>query len=267
MKRRNNLNKFDNLVENLSVEFAKIPNFELTSTDETGKKIFSIVTFRLAEIISYKELVSQHFIPATNRAINDSKRDFFTSKYKRILNLQELDFEETLFDTIRLAYVGLFHKLENYINVVILLTEIIMDDLFETKGSTVQWGKEKLGFEIKDWQQFSVTHKINWICNCVKHKDGFPIKLPKPFGLENLDETQRIRIQPQEFKNDCDLLIKFYPLYLQVMFNIAQHKMINEKLLRTEDYIDFPEYYEKRLADQNKIDELVKEYIRIIRNI
>src|SRR5687768_6361483 len=107
-------NKFDSLVENLVKEFSKIPNFDLTSTDEAANKIFNTVTFRMAEIISYKDLVCQHYIPATNKAIFEARKDFQMSQYRFALTTTDLDFKETLYETVRLSYVGLFHKLENY---------------------------------------------------------------------------------------------------------------------------------------------------------
>lgn len=66
MKSKKSQNKFDTLVEKFTIEFLKIDNFDLMMSDETGNKIFNIITFRMAEISSYKNLVSQHFIPATN---------------------------------------------------------------------------------------------------------------------------------------------------------------------------------------------------------
>jgi len=79
VKNKKSPNKFDLLVERLIAEFAKIQNFDLLTTDEIGNKVFNIITFRIAEVTSYKELVCQHFIPATNKAIVDSQRDFVNS--------------------------------------------------------------------------------------------------------------------------------------------------------------------------------------------
>ena len=86
MSMRRKINKFDTLVEKLIKEFVKIPNFHLTQTDEVGNKIFNIVTFRIAEVTSYKDLVTSHFIPATNKAIFNAKKNFSDSRYKAFLN-------------------------------------------------------------------------------------------------------------------------------------------------------------------------------------
>lgn len=260
-------NKFDNLVEKLIQEFIKIPNFDLTQTDEVGSKLFNIITFRLAEVSSYKELVCSHFIPATNKAIFDSKVDFKNSQYKVFLNTKQLDFDETLYDTVRLAYVGLFHKLENFINDVIQLPELLMGDLFETEGTVSKWAKDKFEFDIKDWQQFYITHKINWICNCVKHKDGFPVKEPKPLGFQYIDVNQRIRIKPEEFKKDCEQLIQFYPIYIQTMFMFAQHKLVTEKPLLKKDWENSLDLYEKQVENLNNLETTMTKFVEHLKQM
>ncbi|OQY94023.1 MAG: hypothetical protein B6D37_09820 [Sphingobacteriales bacterium UTBCD1] len=267
MKKKKPLNKFDALVEKLVQEFIKIPNFDLTSSDEVVNRAFNIIAFRIADISSYKELVCQHFIPATNKAIFEGQRDFNNSRYKFLLKTKDHDFKETLYDTIRLAYVGLFHKLENYINDVIQVSEVIFGELYETNGTVTQWAKEKFNFDIRNWQQFSITHKINWICNCVKHKDGLPVKLPKPDRFKYDDETQRIKITPEEFKQDCELLIKFYPVYLQAIFLFAQHKLATEKPLKKEDYEFSPDLYELQVENRNKLETAIQGFVKLLKDM
>lgn len=267
MKNKNSLNKFDALVESLIQEFIKIPNFDLTQTDEVGSKIFNTITFRIADISSYKDLVCQHFIPATNKAIFESKKDFQNSRYKVYLNSKSIDFQETLYDTIRLAYVGLFHKLENYINDVVVIPDLVFGNLYKTEGTVAKWAKDKFNFDIKDWQQFPITYKINWICNCVKHKDGLPVKTPKPFDFQYLDETERIKIKPEQFKQDCELLIKFYPIYLQTLFMFAQHKLVSEMILSKDDYKHSPEAYEKYLESYATVEQSVQSFVEQLKKM
>ncbi len=267
MKKKRPINRFDSFVDRLVQEFIKIPNFELTQTDEIGNKMFNIITFRIAEVSSYKELVCNHFIPATNKAIFDSKLDFQNSRYKALLRTSQLDFQETLYDTIRLAYVGLFHKLENFINDVIQLPELIMGDLYETDGTVYNWAKDKFNFDLKDWRQFYITHKINWVCNCVKHKDGFPVKEPKPIGFQYTDEKQRIRIGPDEFKKDCELLIDFYPIYIQAIFMFAQNKLATEKPIVKEEWVHSLDLYEKQLENLNYLESKMIEFVNLLKKM
>lgn len=180
MQRKKQQTQFDALVENLVQEFTKIPNFDLTKTDEIANELFNKITFRISDITAYKDLVCSHFIPATNKAVFISKMDFQQSKYKHYLKATNIDFKETLNDTIRLSYVGLFHKLENYVNDVVEMANLILDDNHKSEISIEKWAKDNFDFNLKDWQQFETTFKINWIANCVKHKDGYPIKEPVP---------------------------------------------------------------------------------------
>lgn len=267
MKKKKANNKFDLLVEKLVDEFIKIPNLDLLSTDDVGNRVFNIITFRISEIVTYKELVCTHFIPATNKAIFEAQKEFKESKYNFLLRTNELDFKETLYDTVRLAYVGLFHKLENYINDVIKMPDLIYGELFQTEGSVAKWAKEKFQFDIKNWQQFYIVHKINWICNCVKHKDGYPIKEPKPTSYELVDESKRIRLTPDDFKHDCDLLVKFYPIYIQTMFIFAQHKLVTEKPILKEDYEFSPDLYDKQIESVNKMEKLVQDFVNHLKEM
>lgn len=267
MKKKKPVNKFDLLVEKLIDEFIKIPNLDLLSTDDVGNRVFNIITFRISEITSYKELVCQHFIPATNKAIFDAQKEFKESKYSFLLRINDLDFKETLYDTIRLAYVGLFHKLENYINDVTIMPDLIFGDLFETEGSVAKWAKDRFQFDIKSWQQFYIVHKINWICNCVKHRDGFPTKEPKPISFQYADESKRIRLTPDDFKHDCELLIKFYPVYIQTMFIFAQHKLVTEKRILQEDYEGTLGLYDEQVERVNKMEKLVQDFVNHLREM
>lgn len=223
-------NSYDILMEKLTTEFSNIPNFGLTQTNEDVRKLFNITSYRMAEIVSYKNLVCSNFVPSVNKAIFDSKKEYRESKYKHLINIDEVDFSETLHETIRLSYVGLFHKIENFVNDVIVMTNALMKIGDEEKQETdiMKWTKEHFGFRIKDWNDNIFFYKINWISNCVKHYDGFPTKKPKPLICEHFKESERMKIGVDEFKKDCDDLIKFYPDMIRIMFYFTQYKIVTD---------------------------------------
>lgn len=161
-------NTFDVLVGSLAESFAKIPNFDMVRNDSDANKLFNIVTFRIADIASYKELVISHYIPATNIAINNSKQMMRTSKFKAMLKISEADFQESIYQTLRLSYEGLFHKMESNMNNMLRMPEIFSDDEIYREPID-KYARRKFGFQFKDWQQFYATAKINWICNCNSH--------------------------------------------------------------------------------------------------
>lgn len=263
-KKIKKVNRFDALVGNLINEFTKVKNIDLLLTDDSAKKAFSIVTYRIAEITSYKELVCSHFFPATTKAVHLSKVDFANSSYNHLLTPKDIDFSETIYDTVRLSYVGLFHKLENFINDICKLPEIVFNDLMTDEKPIYQWAKERFAFDMKDWRRIYIANKINWICNCVKHKDGYPVKEPKPAGFESVDESQRIKISTEEFKSDCDLLIKFYPIYIQLVFLFSQHKFFIDNYMSFENLEEFPDLAENTMLNADKMEVLIKEIIDTI---
>ena len=52
-------NKIDQLIENLSVEFSKIPNFELTQTDTDANRIFNLIISKFSDIQDFKTLYKE----------------------------------------------------------------------------------------------------------------------------------------------------------------------------------------------------------------
>ncbi|MBF0649282.1 hypothetical protein IR083_10660 [Dysgonomonas sp. GY75] len=261
MAKNKKINRFDQLTDNLTKEFLKIPNFNLVLENELANKVFNMTSFRMMEIISYKELVCNSFIPAVNKSIYIGKNEVRNSRHKNLIDIKSFDFEETLFDTIRLAYVGLFHKLENYINEVETIINLIFQkEVFETEVTVSEWAKERFQFNLKDWRQFYITSKINWICNCVKHRDGYPTKDPKPVGFQAIDESLRIRIKVDEFKKDCDMLIDLYPHYLSIMTSIAKHKMFYEMTLKNTN--TEVEYLNNVIA----LESLIKGQLKILKD-
>lgn len=263
-KKNKQLNSFDLLVESLIQEFSKIPNFDLTQKDETANKLFNITAFRIADISSFKNLVLSHFVPATNKAIFESEQQILQSKYKPLLTINKSDLKDTLHQTIRLSYVGLFHKVESYINDVIIMSGFLIEDA--SLESIDKYAKRKFSFIVKDWTQFSVTHKINWVCNCVKHYDGFPLKLPKPIFCDRFPENKRLELTPQDFKFDAEILIKFCPVYLQILFMIAIHKSLYENYDRAE-WKDMPEILNIHDKTEQQHTELIDNFLLKLKDL
>ncbi len=260
MKKNNKVNRFDVLVESLVEAFLKVPNFDLIQHDEEAKKAFNMVSFRIAEISSYKELICSHFIPATNKAIFENRQLFKHSKYKNFLNVKGLDFNETLYDTVRLAYVGLFHKIESFVNDIVKMVDMLYKIETSTKQTIAQWAKSKYSFDIRDWQQNTIIFKINWICNCVKHKDGYPLKDPKPFKYRSLPEDERILLTPEEFKKDCEQLIKFYPSLIQVMMAFGLFRFA----IDSNEKSDFPDIV---LIEKDSIAKMEEKIIQMVKSL
>src|ERR1700719_4176895 len=100
MKKKSN-NSFDKMVEAFKKEFVKVENIELLQTDAQANSIFKTLTYRIAEINAYKNLIIHQFIPAVNKSVAALRDDVKRSKYREFLPVQEIDFEETIQDLLR----------------------------------------------------------------------------------------------------------------------------------------------------------------------
>lgn len=236
-------NGYDALIENLMEAFLKIPNIDLVNTDSTANKMFNIICFRLVDMSSFKELVLKHYIPATNKAIATSIAEVNASRYKHLLKIPRHEFQETLFQTIRLSYVGLFHKLESYVNDVMEMADLLIEN--KTGESVEKFAKRKFNLSLRDWQLFHISHKFNWVSNCAKHYDGFPKKTPKPLFCEDFPEDKRLELNTEEFKRDSEYLLNVCPSYLQIFFAIAQLKFEDMNFDPIE-WADSPNYLNSR---------------------
>ncbi|MES2006320.1 MAG: hypothetical protein V4450_17510 [Bacteroidota bacterium] len=226
-KSKKKVNPFDVLIEKFVAEFQKVPNFDLLQKENSGRKMFNLLMFRLADLSSYKDLVINYYIPATNKAIADSLALMAESKYKALLNYDRGELYDTLHQTIRLAYVAVFHKLESFMNEVVQFGDIIFEG--DKDGETLeQFSKRVFNFWFRDWKQFLITDKINWIANCVKHHDGYPRKEPRPLLGGWYSSDSRLVLTRDEFKTDVERLIEFTNVYLQLASMISQYKMVKE---------------------------------------
>lgn len=221
-------NTFDSFIERLITDFKGIPNFHLIETDETGKRLFNLIVLRMTEVSSYKDLVTQHFIPSAHLAMEQGKKSINESKYNHLIDTNSIDFEETIYETIRIAYVSTFHKLENFIEELLEIPNWFYESDRSESVPLRKWTKETYGFDFKDWRRFHITYKFNWIANCVKHYDGYPVKTPLPENVKGLNPTERIRINTSEYDADCQELLNLYSVYLQSMFMFSMIQFSRE---------------------------------------
>ncbi len=112
-------NPIDLLVERLADNFAKVKDFDKLQDSEEGKKLFDLIIKSTSEMENFQSLFLNYYIPSSNRSIADSWNQISKSKYKHLLNISKDQLKENLYETIRLGYVGLFHKYESYLKALI----------------------------------------------------------------------------------------------------------------------------------------------------
>lgn len=237
MKKQNSI---DLLVENLASEFSKIKNFELTQDDPLGNKVFTFIVKHASELTSFKNLFVQYYLPASLKSSQEYTRELKFSKYRHLIKIDTDELKENYYETIRLGYVGAFHKYETYIKNVSSLMDDFFFHLFDENNyqKIESYLRENFNIELrKSINKFYTSEKINWISNCVKHYDGFPIKEPILSSFLYIDKNKKIQIESKEFKEDLDNLLKQNQLILSVLFLTGFHQYIGQEFFKIEDQL------------------------------
>lgn len=257
-------NPIDSLVESLSKQFSQIPNFNLTQEDEMGNKMFNFVIKHSSEIVAFKNLFIHYYLPAATKSSQDFQRDLKFSKYRHLIKVENITLKDNYYETIRLGYVGAYHKYETYLKELILTMNDFFKELdFQNKFLEINNYSMKV-FQIdikKSINSFSISEKINWVCNCVKHYDGYPIKEPIPKGLDYFDKSKKIQIESTEFKNDLENLMAQNQLILSALFMIGFHQYFNQEFSEIRDELK-PENQEEQ-----KIEKIKKDFEYLILGI
>lgn len=256
-------NKYDVFIEKLAEEFSKIKNFHLTQEDEKGKKIFNFLTKRLAEINSFKTLFTNYYIPAASKSVVDDLNEIQKSKYKHLLQFSREDLKENYYETIRLAYIGMFHKYENYIDELIVNAELLTSDLSENGQPLNKYVEQIFQYRIKDWNNSQTIYRLNWISICNKHYDGYPRKNPKPNLYSHIPENEKMKLTKEDFIKDIDLLISDYTFTLTLVFYFAMHKIYFEEETFEVNEITNVEITQKLIEGKNQFEEHLRKLIEL----
>ncbi|MDF1575372.1 MAG: hypothetical protein P1P86_09300 [Bacteroidales bacterium] len=229
-------NSIDLLIENLAQEFAKIPNFSLTQTGPEANRLFNFILKKASEINDFKGLFLQYYIPATNKAIVLAKKEMRNSFYKNLIQISEDELKENHYEIIRLGYVGLFTKIENFHKE--LIAEI--DAAFNNENGDLElFVYEKFNYKVKNWHWDWTVKRINWISNRVKHNGGYPNEDP-PIGLKHLPKEQKIRISKEEFSKDLEYVAtEYFKLLISIYSTFGMYKMIIDNSPDIEDEDEF----------------------------
>jgi hypothetical protein len=261
MKKQNSI---DLLIENLARQFNQINGFNLMQESEIGNKMFDFVIKHSSGISAFKNLFIQYYLPAATKSSHDLQKELKNSKYKNQIKVDTTVFRDNYYETIRLGYVGAYHKYESYLNELVVLMNVFFKDIdVENKLLNIeQYSKNAFDIDIKkSINNFLDTNKINWISNCVKHYDGFPIKEPIPIRLKHFDKTKKIEIESSEFRIDLDRMLGQTQLVMNGLFMIGFHQFFSQDFEEIKDQLK-PE-------NQNiaKVENLRNDFAYVIREI
>lgn len=267
-KRNPKYNPIDLLIEKLLENFAKGKDFDKLQESEEGKKLFDLIIKSISEMENFQILFLNYYIPSANKSISESWNQITTSKYKHLLNISKEELKENLYETIRLGYVGLFHKYESYLKAIIDATDFLFKDLREENGLlTIQdYCKKEFGIKeiTKSHHHFKITKRVNYISNAVKHNDGFHRSEIHPDFI-NPDTEKRIEVYKETFKTDiermkehCQILqAQMAMLYLKQFFELDYEKIKESIKPELKENINTKE---KLMAEKKKMEFLLSDF-------
>jgi len=211
MAKNKPLNQIDQAITVLLTEYMqRIPNYDEKMQDEELRAAHALVAVGMAGIIESRNLVVTSFVPATNKAIVETRKQLRQSAYANILKSMDDNLEELRDETIRLGYVFTFHKFESFIKQLIRYLDNRQDT--STPVTLDKYGEKEFEFNPLAWYKSADIHLVNFISNCTKHQDGFcrldnpKFTIPDEFMDHSPDE--KIVRTVKQYQADVNKLIE-----------------------------------------------------------
>jgi hypothetical protein len=221
-------NTFDDNFEKLIIPLVK----DLGKlNEEYTKKSHAFIYIKLLELgFMFTDYTSR--TSAVKKGKKRKRRTLARSFWYKRFKSSPLSSEEQVYEITRQGYVQLYHKYENFRNELIQVVDECLSKKWDDKISIRELLWNTMRYEVDDLKtQPERLQKINWICNCVKHKNGFPIKKFPPKRFDNVDKSVKIKIDLDEFTADIlymiNLFAESYSTYLGVgamAYMVAKNK-------------------------------------------
>lgn len=227
-------NKFDLLVESLSVKFSHIKDFQLLSKSESTQRVWNFLIQTIVELNSIKSCFIGTCIPQINKEIYEWKQEFLHSLYHPFLKIDEDLLEHEVSKLIRIGYVILIHKYENFAENVFKIVGANYGKFQDKSVSLQQYAIDKFDFRVNErCHKNNFLKKIDWISNSENHNDGYPDATHAYYkqeeGIKALyPELERIIIPADVLHHDIEFMIEFVQMTFQNVMLIALFKMAEE---------------------------------------
>nr|GFC91239.1 hypothetical protein [Tanacetum cinerariifolium] len=159
------------------------------------------------------------YVPAARRSAARFRETSASSRYSVVLqtSMASEDWNQDVFETVRLGYIGIRHKLENFVKELEKLPitlQSYLGDPDEPEDTPYlelfNILRDEFQVSVKDFAgKFTPTiNRIRVWCNSFKHNDGNV--LPNDNDLFNLglgyQAGQRINIEPEQLQEDIAYL-------------------------------------------------------------
>ena len=255
------LNPIDILIERLSENFAQIKDFDKLQESEEGQELWNLIVKSTSEMETFQSLFLNYYIPASNKSIADSWNQISNSKYRHLLDISKEELKENLYETVRLGYVGLFHKYESYLKALVKAVNFLLKDLNEENNLLIieEYCRKRYKVNIyKSHDKFPITSRINYISNCIKHYDGFPIKKPVHRDFKYNNPNERIKMDKETFKSDIDSLKSHCQLLMSqiITMGFKQYFELDYKTIKESLKPELKENTETK----EKLDKVIKQF-------
>lgn len=263
-KKKLRQNYFDQIFDVVLNESLKANAKTEFLSDPKAIRLYQYTLTGLLEIKWIQEAFIKEYIPSSNKLYYQYQKEWKFSKYKNSIILEDKLLRETVNETIRLGYIGLFHKYEAFINGLVKETDEFFQDHWSTKLTLEQYIKNEFQISLtNNWKLSKTIERINWICNSCKHYNGKP-KLPKHSAYEEREDDQKLVFSSKEFKSDCESIYKYCEIMIQFVNLLASYRLCIEEDLTEEIIIELTAKLNE--AKQN-LELQVNNFIELIKKI
>lgn len=224
----NDTDGFDQIIEKLKSMISEdLQHYYVLIGDENQTILYNCSTRHLLEIYSFKKLMLSEYIPAAVRIIEETSKEVRKSKHKNTIPETLELIKENYYDTIRLGYIGIYHKYDNYKDDLLKHIDNIGFSKNPSKESFISYIERVFNYKLITPNP-SVMYRLSWICSVNKHYDGKPLKTGKPIEYVNFFENERMRLDVNDFTNDINLLIQVYLITTINIFHMLMYRIVDE---------------------------------------
>lgn len=237
--------EFDKSLERLIASMSSEGMREVFSDDKASLFFSQLIRLRM-ELSSIYYTFLADYIPIAEKSCLEMKESYSKSEYTDLLKIDDELIMDSLYEIVRLGYIALSHKYESYVKGVIKAYDDYYSDFWTDNLSLNEFINKKFGLNLVSEKHIThYNHKFNWVANCTKHYNGFPLKNDPPLVFKSLNPNTKICLEPKEFEVDGEMLLKFcdeLPRYLQTLSAFKMEE--NDRIMDLESFQE----YEKQTA-------------------
>lgn len=228
-------NDLDRLIDSLSATMSGVKNFDKLIQDPKGKKLMMFFLTQQLGLVGFRSMFKKYHLPGAKTSIREATMDIITSKYSRelISMVRMQDLQENIQETLRLGYVGLFHKHESMMKgLMVEADEYFQEHYFDKTKSLNDYSLTEFNFKlVPNWKHSKTLNKVNWICNCIKHHDGYPTKKSPPNEFLGANKNKKISLNEIIFFADIDSIVAYSGLIFSLVITVGSFRIFADSIL------------------------------------